>query len=104
MARDLDDRNTKEMELDSAPQPKKRGRPRTGKAMTNAERQKKFRAERAEKFVTVTIKKEDMEQLLTLIQNPDPFIKDKIIDTETLERLKECFGMAKIIQIDKRSS
>ena len=51
MARNSDILDT----LDLIPQKKKRGRPKTGNAMTNAERQRKFRAE---KIVTVTIKKE----------------------------------------------
>ena len=77
MARDLDDRDT----LDLIPQQKKRGRPKTGNAMTNAERQRKFRAEKA---VTITINREDIETLSTLISNPNPDIK---LDPEKLERI-----------------
>jgi hypothetical protein len=83
MARDLDDRET----LDLIPQPKKRGRPKTGSAMTNAERQRKFRSE---KIVTVTIKKDDIEALQSLVANPNPILK---LDQETLKRIKEAvFG------------
>lgn len=77
MARDLDDRDT----LDLIPQQKKRGRPKTGNAMSNAERQRKFRAE---KVVTITINREDIETLSTLISNPNPDIK---LDPEKLERI-----------------
>jgi hypothetical protein len=77
MARDLDDRDT----LDLIPQQKKRGRPKTGNAMTNAERQRKFREEKA---ITITINREDLDTLKTLISNPNPEIK---LDQEKLERI-----------------
>ena len=78
MARDLDDRDT----LDLIPQQKKRGRPKTGSAMTNAERQRKFREQ---KIVTVTIKREDYEALQMLVSNPNPILK---LDPEALERIQ----------------
>ena len=96
MARDLDDRET----LDLIPHPKKRGRPKTGLAMTNAERQRKFRAE---KIVTVTINRKDMETLMTLVNNPDPNLLLSI-DTESIERVKERLGIAMVRQIEKRGS
>jgi len=96
MAKDLDDRST----LDLLPAPKRRGRPPTGKALSNAERQRKFRSE---KIVTVTINREDMETLMTLVNNPDPALLPKI-DLEAIERVKERLGIAMVRQIDKHGS
>ena len=68
--------------------------------MTNAERQRKFRAE---KIVTVTINRKDMDTLITLVNNPDPNLLLSI-DTESIERVKERLGIAMVRQIEIRGS
>lgn len=74
-----DSHDTKTADL--LPVPKPRGRPRTGTAMTNAERQAKYRAKRAlqtenpvtvtinsDDLVTVTIKRDEFSLLETIVQ------------------------------------
>lgn len=70
---------------DLLPIPRPRGRPRTGTALTNAERQAKHRAKRAlqpdnpvtvtinNDLVTVTIKRDELVILQTLVQLVDEF-------------------------------
>ncbi len=57
---------------DLLPIKRPRGRPRTGKAMTQAERQAKYRAKQAENNVTVTFNREDIPALKLLLANPSP--------------------------------
>lgn len=71
---------------DLLPIPRPRGRPRTGIALTNAERQAKHRAKRAlhpenpvtvtvnDDLVTVTIKRDELVILQTLLQFADDVI------------------------------
>lgn len=70
---------------DLLPIPRPRGRPRTGTALTNAERQARYRAKRASQpdnpvtvtinndLVTVTIKRDELVILQTLVQLVDEF-------------------------------
>lgn len=72
--------------VDLLPVPRPRGRPRTGTALTNAERQAKHRAKRAlqpdnnvtvtinDDSVTVTIKRDELVILLSLLQFADEAI------------------------------
>lgn len=61
-----------------------RGRPRTGAALTGAERQAKHRAKMAENTVTVTFNRDDILWLKLLLANPNPNLG---IDQATLDRL-----------------
>lgn len=69
---------------DLLPVRRPRGRPRTGTAMTGAERQAKHRAKLAEKTVTVTFNRDDVPALKLLLANPNP---DLDVDQVTLDRL-----------------
>lgn len=53
-----------------APQVRRRGRPSTGKALTPAEKQARYRQRQAEKTVTVTFNRGDMSALKLLLANP----------------------------------
>ena len=57
--KDVNDNQT----ADLLPIKRPRGRPRTGKALSHAERQAKYRAKQAENTVTVTFKREDVKVL-----------------------------------------
>lgn len=52
-----------ETQLDLIPQVRPRGRPATGKAMTPAEKQARYRARKARRAVTVTFNRRDFEAL-----------------------------------------
>jgi len=78
--KDVNDNQT----ADLLPLKRPRGRPRTGKAMTQAERQAKYRAKMAEKNVTVTFNREDIPALKLLLANPNPSLE---VDQVTLDRL-----------------
>lgn len=69
---------------DLLPVRRPRGRPRTGTAMSGAERQAKHRAKLAENTVTVTFNRVDVPALKLLLANPNP---DLDVDQETLDRL-----------------
>lgn len=69
---------------DLLPVRRPRGRPRTGTAMTGAERQAKHRAKLAENTVTVTFNRLDVPALKLLLANPNPAID---VDQVTLDRL-----------------
>ena len=60
------------------------GRPRTGKALSGAERQAAYRARQAENLVTVTFNRSDLPALKLLLANPNPALD---IDQETLDRI-----------------
>ncbi|MFQ2741226.1 hypothetical protein ACK3Y8_21675 [Aeromonas caviae] len=60
------------------------GRPRSGKAVSGAERQAKYRAKMAENTVTVTFNRDDVPALKLLLANPNP---DLGLDSDTLNRL-----------------
>lgn len=86
--KDVNDNQT----ADLLPMKRPRGRPRTGSALTGAERQAKHRAKLAEKTVTVTFNREDIPALKLLLANPNPAIE---VDQVTLDRLVAAlFGAA----------
>ena len=66
------------------PIPRPRGRPRTGKALSGAERQAAYRARQAENLVTVTFNRSDLPALKLLLANPNPSLD---VDQETLDRI-----------------
>lgn len=69
----------------TAPIPaRRRGRPVTGKALTPAEKQARYRARQAEKTVTVTFNREDVPALKLLLANPNPALD---VDQVTLDCL-----------------
>ncbi|MGL4756693.1 MAG: hypothetical protein ACRCXB_30440 [Aeromonadaceae bacterium] len=78
--KDVNDNQT----ADLLPLKRPRGRPRTGTALTGAERQAKYRAQQAEKTVTVTFNREDLPALKLLLANPNPALD---VDQVTLDRL-----------------
>lgn len=71
---------------DLLPTPRPRGRPRTGKALSGAERQAKYRESQAEKSVTVTFNREDVPALKLLLANPNPALE---VDQVTLDRIAQ---------------
>lgn len=77
---------------DLLPMKRPRGRPRTGKAMTQAERQAKYRAKLADITVTVTFNRDDVPALKLLLANPNPALD---VDQATLDRIAQAvFGAA----------
>jgi hypothetical protein len=77
---------------DLLPVKRPRGRPRTGKAMTQAERQAKYRAKLADITVTVTFNRDDVPALKLLLANPNPALD---VDQATLDRIAQAvFGAA----------
>ena len=78
--KDVNDNQT----ADLLPMKRPRGRPRTGSALTHAERQAKYRAKQAELSVTVTFNKDDLPALKLLLANPNPAL---LIDQEILDRM-----------------
>ena len=66
--KDVNDNQTADM----LPAKRRRGRPSTGKAMTGAERQAKYRAQQSEISVTVTFERGDIPALKLLLANPNP--------------------------------
>jgi hypothetical protein len=69
---------------DLLPTARPRGRPRTGKALSGAERQAAYRARQAENLVTVTFNRSDLPALKLLLANPNPALE---VDQETLDRI-----------------
>lgn len=69
---------------DLLPIKRPRGRPRSGAALSSAERQAKYRARLAENTVTVTFNRCDIPALKLLLANPNP---DLDIAQDTLDRL-----------------
>lgn len=78
--KDVNDNQT----ADLLPIKRPRGRPRTGKALSHAERQAKYRAKQAENTVTVTFNRDDLPALKLLLANPNPAL---LIDQEILDRM-----------------
>lgn len=68
------------------PEKRKRGRPKTGTALTPAEKQARYRERKAQKTVTVTFNREDIAALKLLISNPNPSLG---LDERALESLSE---------------
>lgn len=94
---------------DLLPVPRPRGRPRTGTAMTNAERQAKHRAKRAlqadktvtvtvnDEFATVTVKRDELSLLLTIVQvasEASGFFGFSVDDRRALSGLEAAIGRA----------
>ena len=80
--KDVNDNQT----ADLLPLKRPRGRHRTGTALTGAERQAKYRAQQAEKTVTVTFNREDLPALKLLLANPNPALD---VDQVTLDRIAQ---------------
>ncbi|MFV7564177.1 hypothetical protein ACNPAA_20765 [Aeromonas sp. PS2Canimalfood6] len=78
--KDVNDNQT----ADLLPIKRPRGRPRTGSALSGAERQAKYRAAQADKSVTVTFNRDDIPALKLLLANPNPALD---VDQVTLDRL-----------------
>jgi hypothetical protein len=78
--KDVNDNQT----ADLLPMKRPRGRPRTGSALTHAERQAKYRAKQAEKTVTVTFNRDDLPALKLLLANPNPSLD---VDQDTQDRI-----------------
>jgi len=87
--KDVNDNQT----ADLLPMKRPRGRPRTGKAMTQAERQAKYRAKLADITVTVTFNREDLPALKLLLANPNPALD---VDQGTLDRIAQALFAAAI--------
>ena len=79
--------------LDLIPTPAKRGRPRTGRAMTAAEKQAAYRVRRAANVVTVTFNREDINALQTLINAGVEQVDT--VGTDAVERIREAIHRAK---------
>ena len=69
---------------DLLPTKRPRGRPRTGVALSGAERQARHRAKLADNTVTVTFIRDDLPALKLLLANPNPALQ---VDQDTLDRL-----------------
>lgn len=80
--KDVNDNQT----ADLLPIKRPRGRPRTGSALSGAERQAKYRAAQAEKNVTVTFNRDDVPALKLLLANPNPALD---VDQVTLDRIAQ---------------
>jgi hypothetical protein len=89
--KDLHDNQT----ADLLPIKRPRGRPRTGSALSGAERQAKHRAKLAENTVTVTFNRDDVPALKLLLANPNPALE---VDQVTLDRLVNALFTAAIEQ------
>lgn len=87
--KDVNDNQT----ADLLPMKRPRGRPRTGKAMTQAERQAKYRSKLAEITVTVTFNRDDLPALKLLLANPNPVLD---VDQDTLDRIAQSVFAAAI--------
>jgi hypothetical protein len=79
--------------LDLIPTPAKRGRPRTGRAMTAAEKQAAYRARKSALTVTVTINREDVNALQTLINAGVGQVDT--VGADAIERIREAIHRAK---------
>lgn len=73
-----------ETQLDLIPKKRPVGRPKTGKALTPAEKQARYRARQAEKVVTVTFNRSDLADLKTLLANSPDSLG---LSAESIDRL-----------------
>lgn len=87
------------------PTKRPRGRPRTGSAISGAERQAKYRAKQAEKTVTVTFNRQDMDALKLLLSTAQLNLMSgetlnvvARLDLETLNSIIQAVFMADIEQ------
>lgn len=89
--KDMHDHQTTDM----LPTKRPRGRPRTGSALSGAERQAKYRIKQAENTVTVTFNRGDVTALKLLLANPNPALD---VAPEALERIVAALFTAAIEQ------
>lgn len=81
-----------EIHLDLIPQKRGRGRPATGKALSPAEKQARYRARKAQETVTVTFNRADLTTLKTLLANAPESLG---LSVESIDRLaKSVFDSA----------
>lgn len=81
-----------EIQLDLIPQKRGRGRPATGKALTPAEKQARYRARQAQKTVTVTFNRSDIPALKILLAQAD---LSGALPSDEIDRLcKAVYGAA----------
>lgn len=73
-----------ETQLDLIPQKRSVGRPKTGKALSPAEKQARYRARQAEKTVTVTFNRSDIPALKILLAQAD---LSQLLPRDELDRL-----------------
>ncbi len=96
--KDVNDNQT----ADLLPLKRPRGRPRTGKAMTQAERQAKYRARVAENNVTVTINRQLMERLDAHMQAVRDGSSAEILTPEQAGEILQALRHAQSVQIQER--
>jgi len=73
-----------ETQLDLIPQKRPVGRPKTGNALTPAEKQARYRARQAQKMVTVTFNRSDIPALKILLAQAD---LSRALPADELDRL-----------------
>jgi len=81
--------------LELIPQPRRRGRPATGKAKSGAERQAAYRARQHHESVTVTINRDDVVTLSTalhLVKRTPSF--GVTVDVASIQRLIDALDNA----------
>jgi len=84
---------------DLLPTKRPRGRPATGKAMTAAERQAKYRAKVAENNVTVTVNRELLERLDAQMQALRDGASVQILTPEEAGQVLDALRRAQIVQL-----
>lgn len=84
---------------DLLPTPRKRGRPSTGKAMTQAQRQAKYRAKLAENNVTVTVNRQLLERLDAQMQAMRDGHSLQILTPDEAGQVLEALRRAQIVQL-----
>ena len=87
---------------DLLPVKRPRGRPRTGKAMTQAERQAKYRAKVAENNVTVTVNRGLLERLDAQMQALRDGSSAQILTPDEAGQLLEAFRRARMVQLKEQ--
>lgn len=65
-----------ETQLDLIPQKRRVGRPKTGTALTPAQKQAAYRARKAQKSVTVTFNRDDIKALQMILANAEGSFQD----------------------------
>ncbi|MBW3805531.1 hypothetical protein GL273_06825 [Aeromonas jandaei] len=75
-----------ETQLDLIPQKRPVGRPKTGKALTPAEKQARYRARKAQETVTVTFNRAHMATLKTLLANAPESLGLPAADLDSLAK------------------
>lgn len=93
--KDVNDNQT----ADLLPLKRRRGRPVTGKAMTQAERQAKYRAKVAQNNVTVTLNRELLERLDAQMQALRNGSSVQILTAEEAGLVLESLRRAQMVQL-----